>query len=76
MGKGIPKGRDTKISRPYAGFVIDKTQLNFKNHWFWGFKSFMSGKVNYIFKHTWLTFLASTKGLTALAAQPVSIARA
>lgn len=25
MGKGIPKGRDTKISRPYAGFVIDKT---------------------------------------------------
>lgn len=32
MGKGIPKGRDTKISRPYAGFVIDKTQLNFKNH--------------------------------------------
>ena len=32
MGKGIPQGHDNKISRPSPSFMINRTQLKFKNH--------------------------------------------
>ena len=34
MGRGIPHGYDNKISRPFASFILDRTQLKFKNHRF------------------------------------------
>ena len=35
MGRGIHQGHDHKISRATASFMIDRTQLKFKNHLFW-----------------------------------------
>ena len=31
MFRGIPMGYENKVSRPPAGFMINKTQLRFKN---------------------------------------------
>ena len=31
MFRGIPMGYQNKVSRPSAGFMINKTQLRFKN---------------------------------------------
>ena len=38
MGKGIPQGHDTKISRPSESFMINKAQLKFINHPFLRFQ--------------------------------------
>ena len=32
MGRGIPQGYNNNISRPAASFMINRTQLKFKNH--------------------------------------------
>ena len=36
MGRGIPQGYNNNISRLAASFMINRTQLKFKNHWFLG----------------------------------------
>ena len=55
-GRGIPQTHDKKISRPTASFMINRTKLKFKNHYFEApNKYFMSGKVRCVYIHT-LTF--------------------
>ena len=34
IGRGIPQGHDNKTLRPSASFIINRTQLQFKNHGF------------------------------------------
>ena len=61
IGRGILQGHN-KISRSSASFMIDMSQLKFKDHWFLRLLKYsISGKVICI--HTSLAFYNSQKGL-------------
>ena len=68
------QGHDNKIPRPSTSFIIIRTQLKFKSHWFLRIQISTLCQEKWTF-HTSLTFLVSKVGLSTHVDQPGFILR-